>query len=95
MKYQRLAARLSTIVYLTLEMNNLKSISKNTFEGLVNLESLELETNKISYIADTAFSKTTKLKYFGLAENKLETIEECTFDPLKKCGRSSIWNLTN
>lgn len=67
--------QLSELRTLRLKRNNIVSIQKSTFQGLIQLTEIDLESNLIESIGD-AFSELIRLKFINLRRNKLTVIEK-------------------
>ena len=56
---------------LNLNDNKIKYITRETFDPLINLETLDLRGNKLSYIDNNFIIHFNKLKYFYIGYNEL------------------------
>jgi Leucine-rich repeat (LRR) protein len=58
-------------------MNNLiEKIDENSFDDLVNLETIDISYNNLTEIKKDLFAKLNKIKGFNLSNNKLTTVND-------------------
>jgi Leucine-rich repeat (LRR) protein len=58
-------------------MNNLiEKIDENSFDDLVNLETIDISYNNLTEIKKDLFAKLNKIKRFNLSNNKLTTVND-------------------
>jgi Leucine-rich repeat (LRR) protein len=67
---------------LSLSTCKIQAISNQTFNGLVNLHTLNLSHNNLRRLDDNAFSFLSSLAHLDLSYNKLEAISKSAFNGL-------------
>jgi Leucine-rich repeat (LRR) protein len=69
---------------IDLSSKSLDKIDKNTFKGLINLESLYLNDNKIKQLENGLFNQLSNLRELWLESNKISSIDRDIFVGLNK-----------
>lgn len=73
---------LTSLSYLSLPSNDLRTIDNATFTNLESLTYLDLANNRISNLDMAVFQNVKKLKYLNMANNNIEEILPGTFNVL-------------
>jgi Leucine-rich repeat (LRR) protein len=82
--------------YLTVEMNKISSIGRQTFAGLRYLKSLNLRGNKLRLIETGTFKALGNLTTLSLSDNPLEVIEvtqHCIIQSQYPLSLTTLWRL--
>ncbi|XP_061763590.1 leucine-rich repeat, immunoglobulin-like domain and transmembrane domain-containing protein 2 [Nerophis ophidion] len=69
-------SKVSAVVFLWLNFNNITLMNMKSLEGLANLTELRLQGNKLTSVPWTAFKDTPKLKILDLKHNRLDVLPE-------------------
>ena len=75
-----------------LSNNQLTTLDKDTFSGLVNLRELRLDDNQIQTLDKDILRDLTKLEWIGVSNNQLETLDSDTFAGLNKAQEIYLHN---
>ena len=65
--------------YIYLQKNQIVSLHKDTFKGLVKLKELYLEENKIKSLEPNTFKDLLNLRELNLERNQIEALREDNF----------------
>ena len=68
--------------YLNLGDNAIKTIDKNSFKDLGELELLSLSKNQIEFLSEKVFAPIVKLNHLFLGQNPIEVLNPKIFDSL-------------
>lgn len=72
-------AKLSRLVYLYLDGNQIKVLQNDAFRGLVSLHKLMLMKNRVTTIEPIAFKDLTALRVLDLSDNSINDLQNGTF----------------
>lgn len=91
---------------LDLSNSSLRGLNKNTFDNVLETESLILANNSLTSLPDFVFSNLTKLKSLSLAGNQISNVQnlfiglenlqllDISHNPIKHLRRGHLFGLT-
>lgn len=85
-------AKVSHLMHLNLDRNNLGQIPEKQFSSLSSLEELHLDSCHLTMLHEDSFEDLKKLKLLDLANNQLTTIPEDALDDPKDTLRTFYVN---
>lgn len=83
-------ARFKNLKKLTLDQNQISSLTDFNFRTLVNLETLNLSFNLIKHIESQSFATLTKLEQLDLSYNKITAIPRTLFESNENMFKLSL-----
>lgn len=88
------------------DIPDLRALEKNTFDNVLDVESLVLANNSLISLPDFVFSKLTKLKNLSLSNNQISNVQnlfvgleslqllDISHNPIRHFGRGHLFGLT-
>ena len=82
---------------IKIEVSNrkVKYIDSNTFQGLVNLETIDFNSNQTEEIHEKTFAGLKNLIQINFENNQIKEIHEITFNGLEKLKILTILKISN